>query len=222
MHWLLNSFGWEWLETTTETDGAGYVFIQPARPLLMPAVLHDVADSLRRAGHTTTKCQSAAETCIGLSGAFFEVFDSTSSLALSNGPAFVFYVLALVFDVVFPALFSCLGFFRIGGAENRWVWLKDGLLALPAAFHLISASVATSNARSLVAYLDRFPNMSAGAAIGHRFLIVTWCGVIAELMASTASIARTALMRLPSFDDNLEFETARDIPVKSRKRADQA
>ncbi|GKT73051.1 hypothetical protein ColTof4_05474 [Colletotrichum tofieldiae] len=99
--------GWEWLETTTEIDSVGYVFNQPVRLLHMPATLHDVAHSLQRAGHiTTTQCQSATETCIGLSSAFFGAFDAASSLALNNAPAFVFYTLPIIFDIMAPTVFA--------------------------------------------------------------------------------------------------------------------
>ncbi|GJC83398.1 hypothetical protein ColLi_06236 [Colletotrichum liriopes] len=222
MHWFINSFGWEWLETTTEVDGVGYVFNQPVRPLHMPATLHDVAHSLERAGHITTKCQSATETCIGLSSAFFGAFDAASSLALNNAPAFVFYTLAIIFDIMAPTVFACIGLFRVEGSRAQWPRLKTFLLILPVVFHLIAASVLTSNATLLVAYLNQFPDVPAEAVVGRCFLAVAWCGFAVEVAASAASIVRAFPMWLPSHDDDPETETSRQkMPIKSRKPADQ-
>ncbi|KAF9870629.1 chromate transporter [Colletotrichum karsti] len=220
MHWFMNSFGWEWLQPTTELDAANYLFVQPTRPLQMPRALHDVADALYRAGHMLDTCQSASatETCIRASKPFFAAFDSVSPINLNNTPAFVFYLLALIVDVASPAVFSCLGFFSDGGVERRQPWLRTGALALPAAFHVISASILTFNASALVAYLNQFPQIPANATIGFRFLIVSWCGVIAEMLAVVLSVIRVFLLQLQQV--KRKSQNVRSIPSGSRMKAE--
>ncbi|KAF6809359.1 hypothetical protein CSOJ01_06947 [Colletotrichum sojae] len=195
MHWFLNSFGWEWLEPSTEINAANYVYIQPVRPLHMPDVMHDVTNHLYRAGHMMNTCKTGAESCIRASKAFFAAFDSAGSLTLHPGPAFALYMTALVFNVCSPALFACLAFFRDRGVTGRWLWFKAGVLALPAAFHVAAASLLTYNAVALVKFLTRFPDLPTEAAVGVRFLVVAWCGVLAELLASLVTVVRVVMYK---------------------------
>lgn len=229
MHWFLNSFGWEWLEPSTEINAANYVFIQPIRPLHMPAVMHDVVDQLYRSGHMMNTCKTGAESCIRSSKAFFAAFDSAGSLTLHAGPAFVLYIAALVFNAVSPALFACINFFRDRGVTGRWLWFKAGVLALPAAFHVAAASLLTYNAVALVKFLTRFPDLPTEAAVGVRFLIVAWCGVLAELLASLVTVVRIFLTRRQIEERrksqasrrSVRFSVKDVIPVESRMKAEE-
>ncbi|KAL0938313.1 uncharacterized protein CTRU02_204923 [Colletotrichum truncatum] len=220
MRWFLNSFAWEWLETSTEINAAGYVFVQPLHPLQMPAALRDVTSSLYVAGHMMNTCTLAKDTCVRASKAFFAAFDSVPRLTLNNGPAFVIYIAAVVLDFVTPAVFSCLAFFSDNGVEKRHPWLRTGASSLPAACHIASASLLTYNASSLVRYLNQFPEIPAGASIGLRFLIVAWCGVLAELLAVAVNVVRVFLAR--SRSNRRSTASNRSIPSGSRLKTEYA
>ncbi|TDZ36011.1 hypothetical protein C8035_v009038 [Colletotrichum spinosum] len=193
-HLYLNSLAWEFLQPQTGSPAVGFVYTQPLRPLQLPSVLHNVADALRSGGYLVTTCgisrASAPDDCIRASAAYFEAFDAAPPLTLQDGPAFVLYIVAFVVNVVGPVFFRCLAFFRDYRISTRWMWFKAGVLAFPAACQMAAASLLTSNAASLVTYLNQFPDIPSEAALGTSFFVVAWCGVLAELLATTVGVAR--------------------------------